>query len=660
MKKTIHFYHVLPLAMLITFVFGLNSVWAQSSGSPIVIAENGTVTYGGGSASTYSTTNYYAINKSGYFSSTVSSIKTSGEPANPGNSITFTGVRGIDNGESTLSISSMPDGIDIKNTGWIGAINQQSSSNTSGESNLSIEGVGDIKVKSTGSYGAKGIGLYSAKNTDISKNKVKIAANSLAVEAEGGAYGIQGTLAGRTTTINITGALTVKSLGESQYAYGTNLTAATPTGNANMSFGSVDISSEKYSAYGFHCAGGAECTVTLKGNMSVSAEQTTYGYRLSGNTIFRTNVENENINISLESAKCSGAYIGGTNSTAQLDITVHNFTLNATATTSTGFYLSNSGTGLTANINSLNVTGKTEAVAISNNGGNVTGTFGTISTTSSTDKATAIYVNGGTVSIQNNINISASGATASYGMYVESGTVNLLHEATPVTTNITSGDVYNAGTIKMGYKGIQLAVGAKYAGNTGTIIVDMTGATENSYNLISASSGSSFGEKDVNYKFDEGKGNGYILKVKNNVLIAEKYNVTVTEVGYATFYYNKKLLIPTNLSSDTHIYAYAFDEETNSLIPTEISAGEVLPSNQGYVIKAAPGTYYFDYSSEEAGSYNSVLKGVEVNTPVSSLLTTGQTIYVLGVIDGKTTFYKYTDTDMPAWKAYFVKNDIQQ
>jgi len=126
--------------------------------------------------------------------------------------------------------------------------------------------------------------------------------------------------------------------------------------------------------------------------------------------------------------------------------------------------------------------------------------------------------------------------------------------------------------------------------------------------------------------------------------------VTVGPSGYATVYSDMKIIV----SSDLQFFVYSYDNSSKSLVPTEVPAGSVLPANIGFVVKGKSGSYQLRYSAQTAGTYDSVLSGVTVSAATSTITGGTKKIYVLGTIDGKTTFYEYSADTVPAGKAYFL------
>lgn len=126
-------------------------------------------------------------------------------------------------------------------------------------------------------------------------------------------------------------------------------------------------------------------------------------------------------------------------------------------------------------------------------------------------------------------------------------------------------------------------------------------------------------------------------------------DVSVTYLGYATLYSDKKLTIPEGVT----VFAY-LKSENGELIPVPLSKFAVLPANQGYVIKADKGVYHFFDTDLDASTIKSELKGVTKDTNTADFCP-GQEKYGLGFVNGKAAFYKYTDSVLKGGKAYYVK-----
>lgn len=153
-----------------------------------------------------------------------------------------------------------------------------------------------------------------------------------------------------------------------------------------------------------------------------------------------------------------------------------------------------------------------------------------------------------------------------------------------------------------------------------------------------------------NFSSDKTKYHANVTKEKTEVSISSRsIEVIVGPSGYATIYSDKKLIIPENVQA----FAYDFKYGTDELHATSVGSGQVLPADQGYVIKASEGTYHFFETNGTPVSVTSILKGVLSDKPVSEFYP-GK-VYGLGRVNGKTAFYKYTADKIKAGKAYLIK-----
>jgi len=127
-------------------------------------------------------------------------------------------------------------------------------------------------------------------------------------------------------------------------------------------------------------------------------------------------------------------------------------------------------------------------------------------------------------------------------------------------------------------------------------------------------------------------------------------DVIVSESGYATVFSDKYLIVPANVE------VYGFTYSNGNLVQSAvIYPGAVLHAGQGYLVKAAAGTYTFTFSTLTATAPESVLTGstTETDTPAGN-------IYVWGKPDGdgyEYGFYKYTGAKIGAGRAYYVKQN---
>ena len=101
--------------------------------------------------------------------------------------------------------------------------------------------------------------------------------------------------------------------------------------------------------------------------------------------------------------------------------------------------------------------------------------------------------------------------------------------------------------------------------------------------------------------------------------------VTIGSTGYSTLYLNYATIVPAIEGEDNGVYV-ASEVASNYVALTLVEAGDVLPANTGVIIKAAAGTYNFDYTSEE-GSVTSAFMGSSYNKYITP--EDGTTCYVL-------------------------------
>lgn len=125
---------------------------------------------------------------------------------------------------------------------------------------------------------------------------------------------------------------------------------------------------------------------------------------------------------------------------------------------------------------------------------------------------------------------------------------------------------------------------------------------------------------------------------------AENVDVTISDAGYATLYYDKKLAIPAGV---TAYAATVKDAETITL--TEIE--NVIPANTGVILKADAGKYNFAVTNADAPAVdNNILVGTTTATTKAAL---GGTVYTLGQDgEGVVGLRSFTGTDIRAYSAY--------
>ena len=131
-------------------------------------------------------------------------------------------------------------------------------------------------------------------------------------------------------------------------------------------------------------------------------------------------------------------------------------------------------------------------------------------------------------------------------------------------------------------------------------------------------------------------------------------NVTISEVGYATFYNDYSVTIPAALKA---YWGEMVDENTKVRL-TEITDG-VIPAATAVVLKGDAGNYVLHATGTTGSEYNSnVLRGVTADTPVSSLSLGEGQVYVLGkTTENKAAFCKFTGETLGNHRAFiFMPN----
>lgn len=121
--------------------------------------------------------------------------------------------------------------------------------------------------------------------------------------------------------------------------------------------------------------------------------------------------------------------------------------------------------------------------------------------------------------------------------------------------------------------------------------------------------------------------------------------VSVSTIGYATFYSNQERTIPEG----TEVYTGKLNDSSLKLTMLE----GVIPAKTAVIIKAYEGEYDFAISTTGAAAIaNNDLKGVAAETATSTI--EGGTVCVLGYENETVGFYKYTGENLAAYKAYLV------
>lgn len=112
------------------------------------------------------------------------------------------------------------------------------------------------------------------------------------------------------------------------------------------------------------------------------------------------------------------------------------------------------------------------------------------------------------------------------------------------------------------------------------------------------------------------------------------YNVTVTDVGYATFYASNAVAIPENVEA---YYVAEGGMNADWVELTEIKGA--IPAETAVILKAIAGTYTFNKADDIDAIDGNMLLGTVENTMISG------EAYVLGLLDGKAGLAKAILTD---------------
>jgi len=131
--------------------------------------------------------------------------------------------------------------------------------------------------------------------------------------------------------------------------------------------------------------------------------------------------------------------------------------------------------------------------------------------------------------------------------------------------------------------------------------------------------------------------------------------VTIPEMGYATFYLHNNVVIPTGVQA--FVPTFQLNKKGNStlLMGEALKAGDILPAHTAVVIKGAPGKYSFAFTAEDTPAHPvSGLSGCCQTTSATCNRLKGQTTYVLGLKDNTLGFYPNTGTTLAANEAYIA------
>ena len=116
---------------------------------------------------------------------------------------------------------------------------------------------------------------------------------------------------------------------------------------------------------------------------------------------------------------------------------------------------------------------------------------------------------------------------------------------------------------------------------------------------------------------------------KKIAIYKEILTVSISDVGYASLYYDKlNLLVPTGVTA----YTYTLTSENEPTISKTYNAGDVIPAGEGVILKGAKNTYTFDVATTTATKdSNNKLKGSDTGETTTGPQdeTTGYLFYVL-------------------------------
>ena len=132
----------------------------------------------------------------------------------------------------------------------------------------------------------------------------------------------------------------------------------------------------------------------------------------------------------------------------------------------------------------------------------------------------------------------------------------------------------------------------------------------------------------------------------------DSYDLTVTNAGMSTLYLDYPVSVPDDVNMLGVFYVFEIDGNILKLKRLD----DFIPANNGVIIMANAGTFTFNGTGEEVDEItDNQLRGVTENTPVSSI---DGTVYTLGrgINSGYFGFHKYTGANIPANKAFLVRN----
>lgn len=128
----------------------------------------------------------------------------------------------------------------------------------------------------------------------------------------------------------------------------------------------------------------------------------------------------------------------------------------------------------------------------------------------------------------------------------------------------------------------------------------------------------------------------------------ETKELTVSSVKVSTFYSDKAMKLPTELTA----HVAEIDAEHGKVKLKSI--GHVVPANTGVIVTGEPNTYTLTPTTEAAQSFTkNDLKGTTTGISASEITASSEFYYALSVNDGQPCF-GVLERDLPAGKAYFT------
>ena len=121
----------------------------------------------------------------------------------------------------------------------------------------------------------------------------------------------------------------------------------------------------------------------------------------------------------------------------------------------------------------------------------------------------------------------------------------------------------------------------------------------------------------------------------------ESIPVSISAAGLATLYSPMALTIPEGVKA----YVGDYNSENSTVVLNALEG--VIPANTGVIIEGAEGSYDFN-TTTTATTATSCLTG-----SVPAIATPATGVYTLQKVNTKLGLYKYTGTNLGAFKAYF-------